>query len=201
MEGRAVNLVSDPTQNTEDRYGRSLLYVDRTDGLDVGRELIRTGWAETTSLTSANSSAFRLLGCRGRSRCRKRRSLGASAGATSTSQAEELADRRDDAAYFTGLYYRRISNRRFLTAWRMLEHASRLTCAPTAGGKRAIAGRLASRFSPQPHGSAVDGQWSTSVCAPRHRRLPQRRRAAVLPRQRDPRSCARLVGRDQVQHP
>ena len=47
VEGRAVNLVSDPTQNTEDRYGRSLLYVDRTDGLDVGRELIRTGWAGT----------------------------------------------------------------------------------------------------------------------------------------------------------
>jgi hypothetical protein len=34
MEGRAVALVSDPTQGAQDEFGRSLFYVDRDDGAD-----------------------------------------------------------------------------------------------------------------------------------------------------------------------
>jgi endonuclease YncB( thermonuclease family) len=44
-EGRAVNLVTDPTQGTVDSFGRSLFYVDRTDGVDVGLAMIRRGWS------------------------------------------------------------------------------------------------------------------------------------------------------------
>jgi micrococcal nuclease len=44
--GRNVTLVSDPTQDRLDSFGRSLFYVDREEGLDVGREMVRAGWAE-----------------------------------------------------------------------------------------------------------------------------------------------------------
>src|SRR5829696_3606309 len=46
VEGQEVSLVSDPTQDAVDRFGRSLFYVDRVDGLDVGEQMIRLGWAE-----------------------------------------------------------------------------------------------------------------------------------------------------------
>ena len=45
-EGRDVILVSDPTQDQVDRYGRWLFYVDRSDGVDVGEEMLRGGWAD-----------------------------------------------------------------------------------------------------------------------------------------------------------
>ena len=44
--GRSVLLVGDPTQDAIDGFGRSLFYIDRDDGLDVGQEMIRAGWAE-----------------------------------------------------------------------------------------------------------------------------------------------------------
>jgi endonuclease YncB( thermonuclease family) len=40
----SVRLVSDPTQDRTDRYGRLLRYVNR-EGTDAGRRMIRTGWA------------------------------------------------------------------------------------------------------------------------------------------------------------
>ena len=47
VEGQAVTPVSDATQDAVDRFGRSLFYVDRSsDGLDVGEEMLRCGWAE-----------------------------------------------------------------------------------------------------------------------------------------------------------
>jgi micrococcal nuclease len=45
-EGQTVELVSDPTQGAVDVYGRSLFYLDRTDGVDVGAEMLRAGWAK-----------------------------------------------------------------------------------------------------------------------------------------------------------
>jgi len=44
--GRAVTLVSDPTQDSIDRYGRTLAYVD-SGGVDFGRAMIASGWAMT----------------------------------------------------------------------------------------------------------------------------------------------------------
>ena len=44
VEGEAVNLTIDPTQDREDRFGRLLAYVDRT-GRDVGEAQIRAGFS------------------------------------------------------------------------------------------------------------------------------------------------------------
>ena len=44
--GQAVRLSADPTQDRIDRFGRLLAYVERrSDGLDLGRAMIRAGWA------------------------------------------------------------------------------------------------------------------------------------------------------------
>jgi micrococcal nuclease len=44
--GTQVTLVTDPTQDRRDRYGRLLAYVDRADGVDLGRAQVRDGWAD-----------------------------------------------------------------------------------------------------------------------------------------------------------
>ena len=44
--GHSVRLTTDPTQDPVDRYGRLLAYVNRlSDGIDLGRSMIRAGWA------------------------------------------------------------------------------------------------------------------------------------------------------------
>jgi micrococcal nuclease len=45
-DGRQVTLVTDPTQDRIDRYGRLLAYVIRDGGLDLGRAQLRRGWAK-----------------------------------------------------------------------------------------------------------------------------------------------------------
>ena len=43
---QAVRLTTDATQDRIDRFGRLLAYVERrSDGLDLGRAMIRAGWA------------------------------------------------------------------------------------------------------------------------------------------------------------
>lgn len=43
--GRAVRLTSDPSQDATDRYGRTLAYVNVVGGVDVGRSMVKAGWA------------------------------------------------------------------------------------------------------------------------------------------------------------
>src|SRR6266545_4174039 len=43
--GRAVRLIGDRTQTRRDRFNRRLAYVLRTNGLDVGRQLLLGGYA------------------------------------------------------------------------------------------------------------------------------------------------------------
>jgi len=43
--GRMVTLVSDPSQDTTDRYGRTLAYVDASGKGDLGQLMLRSGWA------------------------------------------------------------------------------------------------------------------------------------------------------------
>ena len=45
QDGR-VRLVSDPTQDRRDRFGRLLRYVETRGGTDLGRAQVRAGWAE-----------------------------------------------------------------------------------------------------------------------------------------------------------
>jgi endonuclease YncB( thermonuclease family) len=44
-DGRGVTLVTDPTQDRFDRYGRLLAYAVRGDGLDLNWAQLRRGWA------------------------------------------------------------------------------------------------------------------------------------------------------------
>lgn len=44
-EGTAVQLISDPAADDEDRYGRLLRYVELEDGTDAGAALITAGYA------------------------------------------------------------------------------------------------------------------------------------------------------------
>jgi endonuclease YncB( thermonuclease family) len=43
--GRQVTLVGDPSQDATDRYGRTLAYVDASGKGDLGRLMLRAGWA------------------------------------------------------------------------------------------------------------------------------------------------------------
>ncbi len=43
--GRQVTLISDPSQDRTDRYGRTLAYVDARGRGDLGRRMVRAGWA------------------------------------------------------------------------------------------------------------------------------------------------------------
>ncbi len=45
-DGTRLRLVSDPTQDRRDRFGRLLRYVETRGGTDLGRAQIREGWAE-----------------------------------------------------------------------------------------------------------------------------------------------------------
>ncbi|MGO2932386.1 thermonuclease family protein [Brachybacterium paraconglomeratum] len=44
-EGTAIELISDPQADDEDRYGRLLRYVELEDGTDTGAALIAAGYA------------------------------------------------------------------------------------------------------------------------------------------------------------
>jgi endonuclease YncB( thermonuclease family) len=118
--GRAVTLVGDPTQGAQDRFGRSLFYVDRDDGLDAGRELLRTGWGEVLVV----GNGFERVGqYHGAARQATRSETGVHArcgGDFSRSREDELLERRLSAVAFMRRYYERVSGRRFAPAWGML---------------------------------------------------------------------------------
>jgi endonuclease YncB( thermonuclease family) len=118
--GRAIALVGDPTQGGQDRFGRSLFYVDRDDGLDAGRELLRSGWAEVLVV----GNGFERVGpYRGAARQATRSGTGVHArcgGDFNRSREDELLERRLSAVAFVRRYYERVSGRRFAAAWGML---------------------------------------------------------------------------------
>ena len=121
VEGQPVNLVSDPTQDAVDRFGRLLFYVDRSsDGLDVGEEMLRRGWAEVFIFAQHFQ---RLPRYRVAERQARRAGTGVWArceGDFHRSRADELRARRRAAVGFMRRYYASISARRFRGAWRML---------------------------------------------------------------------------------
>ncbi|WP_396922714.1 thermonuclease family protein [Mycolicibacterium sp.] len=47
LTGQRVTLTADPTQDTHDRYGRSLAYVNLADGRDFSVEAARAGMARS----------------------------------------------------------------------------------------------------------------------------------------------------------
>jgi endonuclease YncB( thermonuclease family) len=141
--GRAVTLVPDPTQGAQDRFGRALFYVDRDDGLDAGRELLRTGWAE---LLVVGNGFQRVEQYRGAARQAVRSDAGVHArcgGDFSRSREDELLEprqlleRRLSAVAFTRRYYARVSSRRFAAAWGMLGRRVRRELGPLGAWRAA----------------------------------------------------------------
>ena len=143
VEGQPVNLVSDPTQDAVDRFGRSLFYVDRSsDGLDVGEEMLRRGWAEVFVLERDFERLPRYEFAAVEASGEEAGVWGRCEGDFHRSRADELRDRRMSAADFMRRYYSSISRRRFITAWRMLGAGLRRSLGPyrrwRAGYRRSL---------------------------------------------------------------
>ena len=176
--GRNVTLVSDPTQDAIDSFGRSLFYVDRDDGLDVGREMVRAGWAEVFVF---ERDFDRLSGY-----------LDAEADAEDTgagvwkrcggdfhfSRAEELRERRLSAIAFMRRYYRRLSNNQLAAAWGMLSRRMRRDFGPFASWRAGYRRSL-----------------GTTVTAARARLFGKRVVVSVRLRARDRDACSRRIVR------
>jgi endonuclease YncB( thermonuclease family) len=114
--GQAVRLSSDPAIEMLDGYGRSHLYVDRTDGLDAGRELVRRGWATVLDDTrfarvGAYLDAEQLADGGVWAECDSDFHL---------TSADRLRQAAGPAREFVARYYRRLSNNQFRAAWTML---------------------------------------------------------------------------------
>ena len=128
--GRVVNLVSDPTQDAVDRFGRSLFYVDRDDGLDVGQEMIRAGWAAVFVFERDFQRLASYRAAEDEADLSNRGVWPLCGGDFHFSRADELWERRLSAIEFVDDYYRLISRRRFVTAWRMLAARQRRQIGP-----------------------------------------------------------------------
>ena len=141
-EGQQVNLVSDPTQDAVDRFGRSLFYVDRTDGVDLGEEMLRTGWANVFVFDQDFQRLSRYRAARTDARDADAGVWGLCDGDFHRTRADELRERRLAAVAFTRRYYRRISNHQFATAWAMLARPLRRKLGPfsdwRAGYRRSL---------------------------------------------------------------
>jgi micrococcal nuclease len=134
-EGQQVNLVSDPTQDATDQFGRSLFYVDRLDGVDVGEELLRAGWANVFVFEADFQRLSRYRTARSEARDFDDGVWGLCDGDFHRTRADELRERRRSAVAFMKRYYRRVSNHQFATAWGMLARPLRRKLGPFAAWK------------------------------------------------------------------
>ena len=117
---RAVALRSDPTQGAVDRFGRSLFYVDRTDGLDVGLEMIRRGWSRAYVFDRPFQRLPAYQAAEAEAEAEPRGVWDQCGGAFHGADEDVLDDRRESAERFVRRYYRRLSRRQYRAAWRML---------------------------------------------------------------------------------
>ncbi|MBN1529434.1 MAG: thermonuclease family protein [Thermoleophilaceae bacterium] len=140
--GQSVNLVSDPTQDAVDRYGRSLFYVDRADGLDVGLAMIRAGWAaayvydeEPQRIDSYDLAAEDAAEAR-------RGAWGLCRGDFHRTARDERIERADTAKKFVRFYYFRLSRDRYRQAWSMLSPQRKAQVRPFRRWKAGYRGSL-----------------------------------------------------------
>jgi nuclease-like protein len=159
-ERQQVTLVSDPTQDPVDRFGRSLFYVDRTDGVDVGEEMLRAGWANVFVFAQDFQRLSRYRAARTEARDADAGVWGLCGGDFHRTRADELRERRLAAVAFTRRYYRRISNHQFATAWGISPGRCAAGSAPSPTGGRGTAAH--SGFpSCRPEGDSPGaGRWS-----------------------------------------
>jgi endonuclease YncB( thermonuclease family) len=69
--GRLVTLVSDPSQDTTDRYGRTLAYVDASGKGDLGRLMLRSGWASVYVFENPFARLARYQAAAGQAKARR----------------------------------------------------------------------------------------------------------------------------------
>src|SRR5688572_19252462 len=140
--GRSVNLAGDPTQDAVDRFGRSLFYVDRDDGLDIGQEMIRAGWADVFVFERDFQRVSSYRDAADDAEFSNRGVWPLCGGDFHFSRADELRERRLSAVEFVDDYYRSITRRRFVTAWGMLAARQRRQIGPfrrwKAGHRRTL---------------------------------------------------------------
>jgi endonuclease YncB( thermonuclease family) len=118
--GQAVTLTSDPAYGGTDAEGRFLFYADRPDGLDVGLETIRRGWSGASVSGNDFVRMEAYLDAEATAEEDRRGVWGDCGGDFHLTRAEELRAQRNSAKAFVRRFYRRISDDRFLSAWRML---------------------------------------------------------------------------------
>ena len=171
-EGQPVNLVSDPTQDAVDQFGRSLFYVNRiADGVDVGEEMLRNGWANVFVFDQDFQRLSRYRAARTEARDADAGVWGICDGDFHRTRADELRERRLAAVAFMRRYYRRITNRQFVTAWGMLARPLRRKLGPfrtwKAGYRRSLGfGAVSARAAIRTKGSC-----DCPAAKPRSRRL------------------------------
>jgi len=116
VDGRAVELESDPAVEISDGFGRSRLYVDRDDSLDVGLELLRQGWVAVVE-----EPRFARLDAYFNAEEVSTSGVWADCdGDFHLSARDRLRALGGEARAFVHHYYRRLSNEQFRAAWRML---------------------------------------------------------------------------------
>jgi endonuclease YncB( thermonuclease family) len=140
--GRSVTLVSDPIiEQFAPPGNRPLFYVDRDDGVDVGLEMVRAGWAEIWELSDfLRSSAYMAT-----EQSAQRFQQGAwirCGGDFHLNRGEELRRRRRSVLAFVRRYYRRLSNDQYVGAWRMLGARRRAQVRPFWRWKAGYRGSL-----------------------------------------------------------
>jgi hypothetical protein len=140
-EGQQVTLVSDPKQDAVDRFGRSLFYVDRADGLDLGAAMVRAGWANVFVFEQYFERLPAYRSARNEARDAGAGVWGVCDGDFHRTRAEELRERRLSAVRFMRRYYRRTSNRQFVSRGRCWLARCGASSARLVAGRRDIGGR------------------------------------------------------------
>lgn len=116
VDGQPVALVPDPAVDAVDERGRSRFYVERPDGLDVGLELVGSGWAAVVERPRFE----RLASYRDAEAGAAGGVWAACDGDFDLTAAEQRRAQRAAAQRFVRSYYRRVSRRQHKAAWRML---------------------------------------------------------------------------------
>ncbi len=116
--GRSVFLVRDSVRYGVDGSGRSLFYVDRDDGVDVGLEQLRSGWAEMVETTFDREQPY--VDADGAASRADAGAWAACDGDFHFSRADRQHGLERSATAFMRRYYRLVSRHRYATAWRLL---------------------------------------------------------------------------------
>lgn len=123
VEGKAVTLTSDPTQDRVDAFGRLLAYVD-VGATDAGEAMIRAGYSRVYVFD--NRPFQRIAAYRQAEQAAKNQGIGVwrDCAGNFHSAEEPVKDaeteRKEAAEAFVRRYYSRVSRRQFGLAWSML---------------------------------------------------------------------------------